>query len=352
RRLDLIAEIIRQHDLRLSISLVASSDNKADELSRVAFDISKWLTPRPLPSYLSALLPVLGGEDCWWPAVEELQEAQEAEGENLPNGVEKGQDDLLCYEGRPYLPKAIRDRVIWRAHEAHLHIGLPATVAVLKKYYGFPNFEKDVADVLNHCPSEVCQRERQRPVKIDVSSPRRLSTAPWVLCAADITYIDRIPVLCVVDEYSRYADARVLSDESSNTIFANLMAIFTRSSMGYPRFLRTDRAPNLLALKERLASLSIRLVPTSGYRPTANSVVERFHGTLRRRLMFVPPSLDLRSRIEKAISVYNMVPNATTRQSPIDRLLGREEITATNDRLVSYRGSEEDQESVYESSSS
>ncbi|KAF4709322.1 hypothetical protein FOZ62_028966, partial [Perkinsus olseni] len=324
RRLDLIAEIIRQHDLRLSISLVASSDNKADELSRVAFDISKWLTPRPLPSYLSALIPVLGGEDCWWPAVEELQEAQEAEGENLPNGVEKGQDDLLCYEGRPYLPKAIRDRVILRAHEAHLHVGLPATVAVLKKYYGFPNIEKDVADVLNRCPSEVCQRERRRPVKIDVSSPRRLSTAPWVLCAADITYIDRIPVLCVVDEYSRYADARVLSDESSNTIFANLMAIFTRSSMGYPRFLRTDRAPNLLALRERLASLSIRLVPTSGYRPTANSVVERFHGTLRRRLMFVPSSLDLRSRIEKAISVYNMVPNATTRQSPIDRLLGRE----------------------------
>ncbi|KAF4759530.1 hypothetical protein FOZ63_013889, partial [Perkinsus olseni] len=98
------------------------------------------------------------------------------------------------------------------------------------------------------------------------------------------------------------------------------------------------------------------------YRATANSVVERFHGTLRRRLMFVSSSLDLRSRIEKAISVYNIVPNATTRQSPIDRLLGREvrcgpgvpakEITATNDRLVSYRGSEEDQESVYESSSS
>ncbi|KAF4706150.1 hypothetical protein FOZ63_031429, partial [Perkinsus olseni] len=133
-----------------------------------------------------------GGEDCWWPAVEELREAQEAGGENLPNGVEKGQDDLL-------------------AHEAHLHIGLPATVAVLKKYFGFPNVEKDVADALNRCPSEVCQRERQRPVKIDVSSPRRLSTAPWVLCAADITYIDRIPVLCVVDEYSRYADAQEIT---------------------------------------------------------------------------------------------------------------------------------------------
>ncbi|MCY6525139.1 integrase zinc binding domain-containing protein, partial [Actinobacillus pleuropneumoniae] len=51
------------------------------------------------------------------------------------------QDDLLCHLGHLFVPSSERAKMIWEAHYSRAvgHFGVEKTVAVLQKYFYWPN---------------------------------------------------------------------------------------------------------------------------------------------------------------------------------------------------------------------
>ena len=66
------------------------------------------------------------------------------EGNQVPNF--HLQDALLCHMGHLFVPSSKRAKMIWEAHYSQVagHFGVKKKVAVLKKYFYWPNLLQDV----------------------------------------------------------------------------------------------------------------------------------------------------------------------------------------------------------------
>ncbi|KAF4654239.1 hypothetical protein FOL47_010079, partial [Perkinsus chesapeaki] len=213
--------------------------------------------------------------------------------------------------------------MIKAVHEDLLHCGVMDVEVMLKKLYSRPRMTEDIKRVISACDNNACECNRASVSPFTASSPRRLATGKWVCVACDVFHYEKLPILSVIDEYSRFACLYILSEERAVLALQALQQIFEIPFLGYPLYLRSDRGI-FTSLREPLKNLGVLLILTSGHRPQANGIVERLHYTLRLRLATLSKDLLLSDRLKTVINAYNRCPHSSLNGvSPAESLSGR-----------------------------
>lgn len=245
RRLMTMIQLVEEYGAKLSIELVPSNRNIADELTRVP---KKWLQCETVVG--------MGLVD------------------NVVQQVEK-------------------------IHNDH-HLGVERTVYLAEKQLGVPVSKNVVGKVVKNC--QRCRSIDPHPVKwehgtLDV-------TKVWGRLAIDITHVSGSPYLSVIDcGPSRFAVWRKLRNETTDAVVDELNNIFRER--GAPSELLSDNGPCFKS-RRMLAFVKgwgIAHKFSCAYRPTGNGIVERNHRTIKTMVARSGRS------VEDMLFWYNQSPN-------------------------------------------
>ncbi|XP_067949570.1 uncharacterized protein [Watersipora subatra] len=217
RRLNLIGELVAEYGLKLSIVLVKSEENKADEMTRVPHI---WLDRRVCS--VSALV------------------------------FDSDFVVKLC-----------------DLHDTH-HLLIERTLHKATVRWGSKITREDVENV--------CKRIDPAPVRWE--SGHLDAADDWHRLAMDITHHNGIPYLTVIDcGPSRYAIWRKLKNETLSAVSEQLEHIFTKR--GSSAELLSDNGPCFRALPQMLRNWNVMQLFSCAYRPSGNGIIEWNHRTIK-----------------------------------------------------------------------
>jgi len=181
-------------------------------------------------------------------------------------------------------------KAIIECKNKHPSMGPAQIKAQLKRFKGWRISHKAIARVLKQRGYQLVHRgsRPEGPEPIRFEAPRR--NALW---QADFTEVrvgaDKLQVLVVLDDFSRFVVAHALTDEqSSEMASATLKAAVARH--GKPEAVRTDRAGVFTAKTEEgdfaryLEAELIEHIVGRSYNPKGGGKVESAIGTLKREL--------------------------------------------------------------------
>ncbi len=120
------------------------------------------------------------------------KEAMKLRSEGLPEGLEDI-EQMLHYQGLPYVPKVIRSELISRHHDDPLagHFGIEKTRELIARKYYWPTLRRDVEAYIKGC--DVClasKAVRHKPYEDLQSLP--VSTHRWKDLSMD--FVTGLPI--------------------------------------------------------------------------------------------------------------------------------------------------------------
>ena len=222
RRLCVLKELIKEYDIKISVELVKSERNKADDLTRI---FRRWMTP---------------------------------DTEREAKGTCAAACDLK------------------KLHDRH-HMGVERTWFLAKKID--PSVSKDsVKEVVKSC--ERCQSIDPAPTSHKGGDLGVNET--WRRAAIDITHYNGIPYLSFIDcGPGRFAIWRQLKTETASAICSELNQIFFER--GPVEELLMDNATAFRGgeMEQLLEEWQIKPFYRAAYRPSGNGIIERNHRTIK-----------------------------------------------------------------------
>ena len=263
RRLGVIRETITEYGLTVTVRVVSTVENKADQMTRVS---KRWLSYREPGDKSVAVTAALA----------------------------TGQS---------------REDAIWAAHLPH-HLGIDRTFYLVKQIRG--DLSRDqVKRELAGC--EVCQRidpalrEENLVDKGSIAVERN-----WCRVAADVTHYGTSLYLSMVDcGPSRFAIWRKLSSETAACIVAQLHQVVIEHGPFEELLFDNSTAFRSAAVRQFADEWCISLRFRAAYAPSGNGIVERNHRTIKR--------IAARGRIspEEATFWYNVTPRKESETSSV-----------------------------------
>lgn len=225
RRLSTIRQINQEYELSLTIELIPSHKNIADEMTRVP---KKWL-----------------------------------------------EKEIVCVgvSGEAKIFDRVRE-----IHNQH-HLGVDRTWYLAKKQLEVEINENIVKQVIARCSK--CRSIDPGPEKWEHGKLE--VTSVWTRLASDITHVSGVPYLSVVDcGPSRFAIWRSLRNETTRAVREELQNIF--QERGPPVEFLTDNGPCFASreMSAFLESWCVSHVFSAAYRPSGNGIAERNHRTIKR----------------------------------------------------------------------
>lgn len=215
----------------------------------------------------------------------------------------------------------------------HPSMGPAQLRAQLKRFNGWRLSIKAIARVLRKNGYELVHRGRPKgPEPIRFEAPRR--NALWQLDFAEVRVGDeRLYVLIILDDFSRFAVGHALSDSPSSEVATNtLKAAIARH--GKPEAVRSDRGGAFIAYSREtdfgryLEQELIDHIVGRSYNPKGGGKVEAAVGTLRRELWDVCHFAD-RAEAEQKLAAFFSDYNERRAHmgidglTPADRFFGR-----------------------------
>lgn len=273
RRLGMLTELIEAYSLNVSITLVGSSSNLADVMTRVP---RKWLRT------MAANDPVMDARPDAMPDVLACPAMV-----GIPDTGPSQSDSASMHEE------------IQRLHNLH-HLGVKRTLHLARRRIGHRIRRRDVRAVIDEC--QVCRSIDPAPAHWDQGTLAVAET--WRRVASDITHTDGHPYLTMVDcGPGRYAIWRKLTNESGASVASQLQSIF--AEMGAPSQFLSDNGPCFRSqdVQAVLGKWTVSHLYSCAYRPAGNGIVERNHRTIKRMVA--------RSRgcVSDMVYWYNNSPN-------------------------------------------
>jgi hypothetical protein len=133
-------------------------------------------------------------------------------------------------------------------------------------------------------------------------------------------------ILVLTDNFSKFAVCKPVAKpnakSAANFIFQDIICTFAR----IPDRILSDCAPSFLGkiVTHLNILMGIKQTKTSGYRPSTNSVTERFNGTLANCLsLYVNKKMNDWSKYVKAIQyAYNSSVHSSTKYAPVEIVFG------------------------------
>lgn len=312
RRLDTIQEIIKEMEMDISVKLVSSVDNLADQLTRVPKN--------------------------WCNILQKSTNAVDTTKESpVDTRIAAGPVDLaMVTAAKPTLHdvKQIHDRC---------HFGVDRTLELARERFGACVSRRMAKKVVSRC--DQCTRIDPSVVsKWDRGSVS--TTIVWQRWATDITHVMDRPYLSIVDSASGFTMWRELRSESAREICSHLQQLF--SEFGPPASLMSDngtvfRSRELVALLQKWDVLQEL---TCAYRPQGNGTVERVHRSVKRTVARSNSTVQeavfwvnntrgtrVASPYELVFSAISRKPGVTSERVNIERpqLLSHDEISSYQD---------------------
>lgn len=235
---------------------------------------------------------------------------------------------------RLYVPRDIRNQLLNAYHEGASHPGNHANLRNLRVRYWWPGMRKTV-----YAHIRACDKCAER--KVDYSGPAPIksisaditSPIPGIFSkiGIDVMHIGRRSssgkrlIVTAICYSTKYAVSKALSNERSDTI-CDFLVHDVFNVYGIPLEIVSDNGSCFRSdhYQKLAAKAQARPIFTSGYRPTANSVVERVQGSLKNVLHFFvrksPGNWD--KYVSFALWAYNTSVHSVTGFAPYFLVFG------------------------------
>uniref|UniRef100_W5N945 Gypsy retrotransposon integrase-like protein 1 n=1 Tax=Lepisosteus oculatus TaxID=7918 RepID=W5N945_LEPOC len=215
---------------------------------------------------------------------------------------------LLLRGQRIVLPKTKIRQALKIAHETHQ--GVVHTKQYRRSKFYWPNMDSDVERLVRNCSTCVLNQPLQEDQPLQ---PLELPPTPWTKLGIDLVG----PIqLTIIDYYTSYPEAVVVSDISSATVIRELMNIFAR--FGYPLEVVTDNGRQFIAF---LTNCGIKHIRASPYYPRSNGKIERFHRYLKKALRAAATE---GKELPKILLAFRSIPHRASGETPANLIIGRD----------------------------
>ena len=222
---------------------------------------------------------------------------------------------------RIVVPNSLRQRAVDIAHESHQ--GIQKTKALLREKVWFPQIDNIVKNTIEKCVT--CQAVAS-PNPPEPLAMTQMPKSQWEVL--NIDFYGPLPtgeyLLVVIDRYSRFPEAEIVSSTNAPVIIPRLDKIF--EVHGIPAILRSDNGPpfNGEEYSRYLQTLGIKAEWSTPKWPQGNATVERFMQPLGKALKTA--KLDgrpWRQELQRFLLHYRTTPNSTTGVPPAELLFNR-----------------------------
>lgn len=251
--------------------------------------------------------------------------------------------------GKIIVPESLRASILEKFHNSELaaHQGTMRTLLQVSERFYWPSMTREIKKWVQGCMN--CRRRKTpRPLRAGITEPA-LATYPNETVAIDIwgplpkTEKGNCFVLTMIDTFTRWPVAIPIPDKSSATI-AEVIFKYWICEKSVPLKIISDRAREFISkgMKQLARKHGIKMITTSGYNPTGNSSVERYHRYLNATLCIVYDKLKANwdDYLPAILFSYRVSINATTGHSPFFLETGRQPQLPLNN-LFSFLRKEE-----------
>ncbi|KAL7824648.1 hypothetical protein SRHO_G00344920 [Serrasalmus rhombeus] len=249
------------------------------------------------------------------PVPEELQPYNRCAGELCTY------DGLVLRGHRIVLPRTMVKQALRIGHETHQ--GVVRTKQYLRSKFYWPNMDLDVERLIRNCSACVLNQPLHEDQPLQ---PLELPPRPWTKIGIDLVGpIQNQHVLTVIDYYTSFPEAVVISDISSATVVTELTMIFAR--FGYPLEAVTDNGRQFVGqfFETFLRSCGIRHIRASPYYPKSNGKIERFHRYLKKAFRAITcEGKTWKEELPKILMAYRSTPHRASGETPAMLMFGRD----------------------------
>ncbi|XP_011859611.1 PREDICTED: uncharacterized protein LOC105557076 [Vollenhovia emeryi] len=182
------------------------------------------------------------------------------------------QNDLLFYESRIVIPRAMHSETLSRIHEGHL--GITKCRARANQVIWWPGMSKQIAETVMRC--EICAqyRDNRHEPLIQIEEAHR----PWQKVGMDLFKLRSDWYLIIIDRYSRYPEVEKVPNMRMETVILKMSEIFARQ--GVPEEILTDNGTQFnpfhgsSLFKNFQDAYGFRLITRSPGYPQSNGLAE------------------------------------------------------------------------------
>ena len=197
---------------------------------------------------------------------------------------------------------------------------------LIQSYVYWPGYSKDIDEYVRRCAACTVHSQPEKPPLTVVAANE---TQPWKKIAVDLTggshEVDGQTFLTVIDYATRFPEVYVLRRGSSFEIIKCLRRLFC--TYGLPQYIVSDNGTAFVSgeFEQFLKSCGIGHLKSATYHPMGNSLVERFHRTLKSRIKRIREcsTVDLQVAIDVSLFDIRSSVNAMTGKTPFSALFGR-----------------------------
>lgn len=251
---------------------------------------------------------------------------------------------------RPFLPFSLRRDVFDVYHRA-FHPGVKAMNRLIQRKFVWPLMHRDITNCTKTCPdcqsSKVGRHVRVNPAHFDTPSSRfkhvHIDIVGPLRNSEGFTYL-----LTLIDRFSRWPEAIPLQDITSETVCRAFYEHWV-SRFGVPDVITTDQGRQFEShlTQNIIKLLGCKRIRTTAYHPAANSMVERWHRSLKVPLMCHSDPTWTRKLPTVLLGLRTSVMNCgaslaeylygTGLQIPGEFIISLEEVTDRNKFLTDFR---------------
>lgn len=220
-------------------------------------------------------------------------------------------------------PPNARLYLISQRHSLLGHCGIFKTMSSLRSEYFWSNMSGQVSSFINSCV--ICKHKNAKPMQ-KIHLPFESLSYPFQKVALDVTfYPPRLPILTIIDLFSKYVRAFWLDNVSS---FQTMMAFrqFCHE-VKFPHSLLVDNGSEFQSQFVDFCFLhQIKIYRTKPRHPYTNGCVERCNLTLKQRMKSISlenPLLSLHEVIINAQFAINQSTHCSTNYTPLQVLESR-----------------------------
>ena len=221
------------------------------------------------------------------------------------------EDGILIRGNRIVIPNSLQQKILVIAHQDHQ--GIVRTKQLVRKFVWFPNIDAMVENTIKHC--QQCQIHTPRRHAIEPLSMSKMPDGPWEELSIDFFGPLKTGkyIMVLVDDYSRYPIALLITSTSAKTVIPALNEIL--STFGIPSKIRSDNGPPLDSadinhFAKQQGFKHHRVTPLW---PRANGICERFMKNLGKIIKNVSVSHNsLEGELCYFLRNYRATPHSST----------------------------------------
>ncbi|UYV72597.1 K02A2.6-like [Cordylochernes scorpioides] len=226
--------------------------------------------------------------------------------------------DCLLWGSRVIIPERLRKDILNLLHDTH--IGIVRTKALARGLCWWPKMDGDIERMISSCA--VCLSCSHDLPKTDVY-PWIWPSRPWSRLHIDHAgpFQGKL-FLVVIDAYSKWIEAKIVSTTSTETTINSLKEIF--ATHGLPDVIVSDNGTSFTSelFRTFLKRNGVRHILCAPYHAASNGQVERAIQTLK-NLLRKNSSGNWTTRLSRSLLSMRIAINSTTQKSPAQLLMNR-----------------------------